>query len=339
MYSDLVTLVNTSTISSEMETAYTQSDHDHHTVIVSQAPTNERSAILTNERAALLTNERAGLLYTEVDSTYSESLPSDIRTINSRDLNNFNGESQDNQIKISDVPNTEYGSFDSVRRNVDIRRKRYKKVKRSDSTVSRKSNKFINEAERLMREDEESDLSSSDDSSHDDLDTNEESELFSDQSRDTSADHESVVTTRDYMRVLTGEALVCLTYLRFIALFCQTSLESSVPPIMQKYFDYGDQANSLLYLLAGLELILVFLVLNMASRVISDRILISAGLMFMVTALSWLTATLPTFSESDRSNLPYFAVGVLLDLAGIPTVCDIGLSLYSKLLPDNMQVR
>ena len=129
-----------------------------------------------------------------------------------------------------------------------------------------------------------------------------------------------------------------ITPFRFVALFCQTALESSVPPIMEKYFSYGDQANSILYLLAGVELIIVFLVLNISSRRITDKVLISVGVVLMVVALSWLAATLPRFGVADRSNLPYFAVGVLLDLAGIPTVCDIGLSLYSKLLPDNMQV-
>ena len=106
---------------------------------------------------------------------------------------------------------------------------------------------------------------------------------------------------------------------------------------MDKYFSYGDQANSVLYLLAGVELILVFCVLNISSRRISDRALISTGVVLMLVALTWLSATLPRFQEKDRSNLPYFGVGVVLDLAGIPTVCDIGLSLYSKLLPDNMQ--
>ena len=102
---------------------------------------------------------------------------------------------------------------------------------------------------------------------------------------------------------------------------------------MDIYFSYGDQANSVLYLLAGVELILVFCILNISSRRISDRKLISVGLILMLVALTWLSSTLPRFQANDRSNLPYFAVGVMLDLAGIPTVCDVGLSLYSKLLP------
>ena len=58
----------------------------------------------------------------------------------------------------------------------------------------------------------------------------------------------------------------------------------------------------------------------------------------MVAALAWLAATLPWFAHDDRSNVPQFAVGVILGLGGVPTVCDIGLSLYSKLLPASMQV-
>merc|ERR1712186_183792 len=121
------------------------------------------------------------------------------------------------------------------------------------------------------------------------------------------------------------------------ALSCQTSLEAIVPPVMQTYFNYEDQGNAVLYSLAGLELILVFIVLKLSSRWLSDRALIAGGLLLMLSAMTWLTVTMPRFGPGDRSNLPYFAVGVILDLAGIPTVCDIGLSLYSKLLPSSMQ--
>ena len=43
-------------------------------------------------------------------------------------------------------------------------------------------------------------------------------------------------------------------------------LEAVVPPVMQLYFDFGDLANSLLYLGCGLQLILVFLILSAASK-------------------------------------------------------------------------
>ena len=44
-----------------------------------------------------------------------------------------------------------------------------------------------------------------------------------------------------------------------------------MPPVMQTYFNYEDQGNAVLYSLAGLELILVFLVLKLSSRWLSDR--------------------------------------------------------------------
>merc|ERR1719221_1992654 len=69
---------------------------------------------------------------------------------------------------------------------------------------------------------------------------------------------------------------------------------------MQHYFDFGDLANSLLYLGCGLQLILVFLLLSAASKAgVSDRTLIGIGLFTMMAALSWLMSTLPSFSP-DR---------------------------------------
>ena len=89
----------------------------------------------------------------------------------------------------------------------------------------------------------------------------------------------------------------------------------------------------------------------------SDRNLITIGLVTMVVALIWLMCTLPSFSHHTPANLPFFVVGVAIDLAGkegrlflllhkkttldeiagIPTVCDVALALYSKLLPDRVQ--
>ena len=48
----------------------------------------------------------------------------------------------------------------------------------------------------------------------------------------------------------------------------------------------------------------------------SDRILIGLGLVIMVGALVWLTSTLPFVSHHTPANLPYFVVGVFIDLAG-----------------------
>ena len=283
------------------------------------------------------------LRYTEVTSYKQDGLmSSDIRDIQCQDLSQYNA-SPRNPVKLSDVPSLSYGSVEMRGRGSPSRR-----VVRSNSTTSRKSNMLFGDAERMMGEcssESEQEYSESDETENlihqDDMGDTDQPGCDSDNNNiisDNASDTSSNLTTKDYIRELMREPIICLTYLRFVALFCQTSLEAIVPPVMQTYFDYGDQENSILYLLAGIELILVFLVLNLASRCLSDRGLISAGLLLMLTAMTWLTATMPRFGPSDRSNIPYFAVGVVLDLAGIPTVCDIGLSLYSKLLPSNMQV-
>ena len=264
--------------------------------------------------------------YTEVEATYPCSLPIPSN-ISPSDISIFRSPSTSRlQVRLEDIQQA--GTHRSHRNygSMDTNNPRH----RSDSRASRKSNNFIDEAERLMGESYTSASSetSQNGSDYDPTLNNNQSSVL---------ERTEGTSMKDYLEVLLREELVCLVYLRFIALFCQTCLESSVPPIMQKFFDYGDQANSVLYLLAGLELIVIFVMLTVASKRVSDKKLISLGILLMLVALSWLLATLPRFSPSNRDNLPYFAVGVLLDLAGIPTVCDIGLALYSKLLPDHMQ--
>jgi len=140
-----------------------------------------------------------------------------------------------------------------------------------------------------------------------------------------------------YKNALFRPEILVLIFTRLIAFFCQTSLEAIVPPIMNTYFGYDDMANSYLYLAAGLQLLVMFGVLSALARCVSDRKLVLVGMFVMVLALSWHVATFPFFKIGERSSVPFFGVGVLLILLGIPTVADIGLAMYSKLLPEDVQ--
>lgn len=346
-YRDLVSLRERIRIGGEMDAAYrtvnateyqVMTDHverEYEVVNYHDEPDNpeQEQELADDEETDLPIEEGNKLpllnspLYTQVEATYPCSLPVPSG-ISPSDISQFRSPSSSRlKLKLEDIQQLDtsgslsnYGSCGTS--------SRYQR-QRSDSRVSRKSNNFIDEAERLMGE---SFTSASSENSQ----VGSESDL-SVSVQDRELVRTEAISLRDYLEVLLREELVCLIYLRFIALFCQTCLESSVPPIMQKYFDYGDQANSILYLLAGVELIIIFAILSVASKRVSDKLLISIGILLMLVAISWLMATLPNFTPSTRSNLPYFAVGVVLDLAGIPTVCDIGLSLYSKLLPNTMQ--
>jgi len=260
-------------------------------------------------------------LYTHVEQTYPCSLPVPDG-ISPSDINQFKTLVNEVAVKLDEIQQHNQDSSRSTYGSFEYRQ-------RSNSRASRKSNNCIDEAERLMGENSSI---FSNQTSHADSESDVSSNV-----QNEEGEGQNTSTYFDYINVLCKEELVCLIYLRFVALFCQTCLESSVPPIMQKYFNYGDQANSILYLLAGIELIVVFLILSVASKRSNDRFLISLGLGLMLVAVTWFLITLPSFTPGNRSNLPYFAVAVLLDLAGIPTVCDIGLSLYSKLMPNTMQ--
>jgi len=194
---------------------------------------------------------------------------------------------------------------------------------RSSSRVSRKSDCFIDEAEKLMGESDTASTASS-------LDTE----------RDSKKDDESdgpVVSLEDYKEVLLREEVICLAFLRFVALFCQTSLESSIPPIMEHFFGYGDLANSVVYLIAGIELITICFLLTIVTKYVSDRMLVSSGLVFMLLSQVWLGVVIPSLVQHDRSSLPFLVIGIMMQLMGISIICIVGLALYSKLIPDHMQ--
>jgi len=162
----------------------------------------------------------------------------------------------------------------------------------------------------------------------------EEEEVVSDS--EPIYDQSSVPWSRYVTELARGEIIV-LMFIRFIGLFGQTCLETIVTPMMRTYFDYDDFANSILYLSGGGVLILVFIALTFASKKFTDRSLIFFGLILNIITYIWFLSTVPYYKLDDRSNLWSFSIGTVLDLASIPILLDISLSLFSKLLSDDVQ--
>ncbi|XP_023323039.1 uncharacterized protein LOC111697317 [Eurytemora carolleeae] len=216
---------------------------------------------------------------------------------------------------------TSYGSLDSNGSRWEYNRNPLHLLRRD----TRKSDKFINEAERLMGE-----------SMYSTTNTTIES-LYPSRDGSLSYTGSIALTWSDYRNALLKPEIVILTFIRCIAMFCQTNLESIVPPIMNTYFGFDDKANSYFFLAAGGQLVVMFCVLSCLTRLVSDRNLVLVGLVALNLALAWNTATIPHFAEGDAGYLKYFGVGVFLELVGVPAVSDIGLALYSKLLPERVQ--
>lgn len=179
LYSDLVELVQRSRIQGEMETAYSQIETESLVDLRRPEP-----------------DERTRLLYTDVDTSYPSSLQASTRSPPSEDLSSYQ-EVGGAAVKLSEVPSTaDYGT---------VRAKRT--AHRSNSSVSSKSNIFINQAERMMRDsDTNSDL------------TDEESlDLDLEEIRLVGEDpvvESSQLGVRAYFPVLLSPEMICLTYLR-----------------------------------------------------------------------------------------------------------------------------
>ena len=121
-----------------------------------------------------------------------------------------------------------------------------------------------------------------------------------------------------YMDEIFRGEIIALVFLRFIGLFGQTCLEVNiiiglmkfldslkffilqtiVTPMMRIFFNYGDFANSILYLCGGFQLIAVFIVLTFASKKFSDRSLIAVGIVINIIAYLWFLILVPTFQKS-----------------------------------------
>ncbi|GAB6019307.1 hypothetical protein CHUAL_000903 [Chamberlinius hualienensis] len=120
--------------------------------------------------------------------------------------------------------------------------------------------------------------------------------------------------------------------LAFVSFFAQTSLETIVTPLSQTYFGFGDFENSMLFLFAGVEILLAFIAINFLSKRLEDRVLILAGGNLMVVSLIWFLATVPWFPIKSWASLPYFAVGIFINLLGISLLIACSVSLYSKVI-------
>jgi len=332
-YSDLVRAQKEESLAVEIRNAYNGTLQSRDQSFASFSEGENRVVGVANETSN-------NIVYTVVEGGYSYSTPSPAQRSLTRTVSvDMVEESPEVETRRASDTVSDYGmrGREAFRRGSRSRRN------------SRKSNLIIDEAEKMMG-DSSRDSSRSGEGSEGSMEfywdhfTESEASWDGGEGREEestvdaeSGDNGDVVTMLEYKNALIRDEVVALIFTRFLALFCQTSLESVVPPVMQHFFRYGDFEISVFYLCCGVELICVFIILTIVSKCVSDRFLVVSGLVVMVAALSWLTATLPKWHKGDRDNLPYFGVGVFLDLLGIPMVCDIGIALYSKLLPDRVQ--
>uniref|UniRef100_A0A8C4DBP4 Major facilitator superfamily domain containing 8-like 2 n=1 Tax=Dicentrarchus labrax TaxID=13489 RepID=A0A8C4DBP4_DICLA len=133
------------------------------------------------------------------------------------------------------------------------------------------------------------------------------------------------------------EEVVVLLTAQFITLFNQTALETMVTPLTQRYFSFGELANSLMYSLCGVEVILGFFFVRWLSRKVEDRVVLAVGLVICCAACIWCLIFLCNPRGGYGWELSAFIIGVFLQLLGLPFVAVSQVSLFSKVTAEKTQ--
>ncbi|XP_038078943.1 uncharacterized protein LOC119746207 [Patiria miniata] len=157
---------------------------------------------------------------------------------------------------------------------------------------------------------------------------------LSDETSTSSSDEKKTFSKLDVF--LKEEVLVLLTA-QFVFLFNQTCLETSVTVMTKRLLDFGGVENSILYAVAGFELLLSFVVIKCISKVVSDRAMIFGALTVEIVPYILLLVFYPHATPGRDKNLWWFATLFIVQVSGLGFLF-IGLvSLFSKVTPGAMQ--
>ncbi|XP_054839442.1 uncharacterized protein LOC129332384 [Eublepharis macularius] len=138
---------------------------------------------------------------------------------------------------------------------------------------------------------------------------------------------------REYLR----EEVVVLLTAQFITLFNQTALETMVTPITQRYLNFGELENSIMYFLCGVEVICGFFLVRCLSVRFKDRVILVVGLVICNVACVWCLLFLTRPQGSFAVLLMELVVGVFLQVLGLPFVAVSQVSLFSKVTAERTQ--
>ncbi|MBN3298493.1 MFSD8 protein, partial [Amia calva] len=140
-----------------------------------------------------------------------------------------------------------------------------------------------------------------------------------------SAQSSGFSPSKEYLR----EEVVVLLTAQFITLFNQTALE--------KFFNFGELENSIMYCLCGVEVIAGFFFVRWLSQHCADRVILAVGLIICNVSCVWCLI----FLANPLGGLPWqlaeFIIGVFLQVLGLPFVAVSQVSLFSKVTAEKTQ--
>nr|XP_054918548.1 uncharacterized protein LOC126546346 isoform X1 [Dermacentor andersoni] len=133
------------------------------------------------------------------------------------------------------------------------------------------------------------------------------------------------------------EDTVVLLAITFLVTYSQTALQAALYPVAKEYYHYGELKSIAIYLVCGVEVLLVFVSIHILSRQLSDRLLLLVGLVFTCAGtFLWLGFSFVA-SPGRLSSLPLFVLGTAIDLFGMPMLTVCTSSLISKVTSSKHQ--
>lgn len=142
---------------------------------------------------------------------------------------------------------------------------------------------------------------------------------------------------RRYCSEYIREEVVVLLAIAFLVTYSQTLLETALAPLAKEFYGYGELRSSVIYLICGMEILVVFIGVQVLSRRVSDRKLLLFGLVFMCLGAGlWLYFSLSA-KPGQHKSLPLFILAAFVDLLGMPVLCVCTTSLISKVTTSEHQ--
>uniref|UniRef100_A0A3Q0S8V3 Major facilitator superfamily (MFS) profile domain-containing protein n=1 Tax=Amphilophus citrinellus TaxID=61819 RepID=A0A3Q0S8V3_AMPCI len=143
----------------------------------------------------------------------------------------------------------------------------------------------------------------------------------------------SILFVLEFLR----EEVIVLLAAQFVTFFNQTALETMVTPLTQKYFNFGELENSVMYFLGGVVVITGFLFVRWLSRHVTERVILAIGLCMCNVSCVWCLVFLANPLGGFSWQLTEFIIGVFLQILGLPFVSVAQVSLFSKITAEKTQ--
>ncbi|XP_077977685.1 uncharacterized protein LOC144433250 [Glandiceps talaboti] len=132
--------------------------------------------------------------------------------------------------------------------------------------------------------------------------------------------------TREFIR----EEIVVILTAQFFFMFNQTCLETILTPYTQVYLNFNELQNSVLYCVAGFEVMFMFVVIKFLSKKIEDRKMLLLGFVIEFLSIAAALGYMPNLPIGHPAGLPIFLIIFVVQVSGLPLIAACVASMFSK---------